>query len=544
MKQINKTISDSDVENYVSMIFEKKDNKNKKSKSDKSNKTKESKPLSDDSSLKEAGIDPKDLEAQSSGLNDEQKSKSKKVLAFLAKMINSASDSLIASNLDDFTLGNFREAVCDIYKKKLDKMSEEELKNEAKTLHDSPEFAKGQKEADRASRKDDNKNTEIDESSAKYKILFYSPNEKENLLKQLENISIEIQKKAKEFTDQREKLKSEIKSKKIDGVGDPEIDAFGPMLKNLIDSGKSSEEIAKKVAEMKAGIKESYDRKIRKYTNKKLLTEGKCFITEKQKNIFLLETLFESDEFIEHLTLYMLNEGLFDKIKSFTKATGKVAAKAAKAVGKSTVSASKFVWGKVPEKYKNFVKDITDKAIEKLKDGALAPILSIAGLGLTVLTGGWTIAIVLASMTIIMRHGTFLKASFDKYWATFKNSGGVVTQMDFNIKDNPDLKYSMRYYITDQTWRVLNLKNQSKTPSLEFAKTIIGSDAGQKYIKEVQKKWDPVFNKEKGGKISFGELLAQAKDLKIDEKQVKLLDDFKGQYDKTIANMTKPQIDT
>jgi hypothetical protein len=265
---------------------------------------------------------------------------------------------------------------------------------------------------------------------------------------------------------------------------------------------------------MKMGIKESVNKKLNKFRNKKLLTEGKCFISEKQKNIFLMEALIESDQYIEGLAYFLLTEGLWDNIKKFSKDLGKNTAEIAKKLGKETaevvkaaakpyVDISKFVWSKVPDSFKQKLKDMSEKALGALKDGALGPILSIAGIGLMVITGSWGIALILACMTLIAKHGKYLKASFDKHWEAFKNSKGVIAQMDFNIKDNPDLKYSMRFYIIDQTWRVLNLRNQSKTPSLDFAKAIIKSNLGQKYTKALTDKWDPVFNKEKGGKVDF-----------------------------------------
>lgn len=530
-EELNKRIFDK----YFKILTEENEDKSSKNKED-SNKNSDD----DIKAIKDAGIDTNEFEKKLSGLDDKQQTKFKKVCAFLGKMLSSASDSLIASNLDDFTLGNFKEAVCDIYKKKLLKMSEPELEKEAETLHNSPGYDKADKKSKLSSRKDDNTNTEIDEKSTTYKCLFWSKNPQENLLKQLETLTIEIQKKAKSLSDSKNQLKTEIKNKKIEGIEDGEIEAFGPMIKQMIDAGKSPEEISKKVSEMKTGVKESYDRKIRKYTHHKIILEGKCIITEKQKNVFLMEALIESDEFIDSMTQYLINEGLFDGIKKMAKATGNLAKKAVK----GGAELAKIAWSKVPEKYRNMIKDLSEKALEKLKDGALAPILSIAGIGLMVASGAWGIALILACMTLISKHGKYLKAAFDKHWDSFKNSKGIITQMDFNIKENPDLKYSLRYYIIDQTWRVLNLRNQSQTPSLDFSKTIIKSAIGQKFIKEILKKWDPVFNKEKGGKIDFKDLLSQSKTINISDKQLKLLDDFKLQYPKTIAGITKPAIDT
>ena len=45
---------------------------------------------------------------------------------------------------------------------------------------------------------------------------------------------------------------------KIDGVGDEEVDAFGPIIANMVKDNKPVAEIAKKVKHLKAGVKESY----------------------------------------------------------------------------------------------------------------------------------------------------------------------------------------------------------------------------------------------------------------------------------------------
>ena len=136
-----------------------------------------------------------------------------------------------------------------------------------------------------------------------------------------------------------------------------------------------------------------------------------------------MESLVESDEFIDSMTQYLINEGLFDGIKKMAKATGKLAKKAVK----SGAELAKAAWSKVPEKYRNMIKDLSEKALEKLKDGALAPILSIAGIGVMVVSGAWGIALILACMTLISKHGKYIKASFDKHWDAFKNSKGVIT---------------------------------------------------------------------------------------------------------------------
>lgn len=550
MKKINKNISIEEqlLENLFSrcttLVNEKKDNK-------KTDKKTEDKETSDEVDLKNLGLNKDDIEKSTKELDEKKQGIFRKVLGVLGKMLNTASDSLLATNLEDFTLGNFREAVTEIYKKKLSKMSDEDLQKEADALHSSPGYDKADKKSKLDSRKDDNTNTEIDESSCTYKCQFYSTKDEDNLLKQLNTLTTEIQKQAASMAEAKKKLAAEIKSKKIEGIGDGEIDAFGPTISNMLKDGKSPEEISMKVLELKSGVKESYDIKVRKFTRSKLLTEGKVLLTEKQKNIFLMEAIVESDWYADDMARWLISEGFWDKVKATAKVTGALAKKAAKmgidvakAGAKTGADLAKAAWNQVPQKFRDKIKDMSEKALGALKDGALAPILSIAGISLLVVTGSWGIALILACMTLISKHGKYLKAAFDKHFEAFKNSKGVIAQMDFNIKGHEDLKYSMRFYIIDQVWRVLNLNNQSKTPSLDFAKAIVKSGPGTKFTQEIIKKWDPVFSKDKGGKIDFKQLLSQAKDVQFSEAELKLLEDFKGQYDKTVAAINKPAIDT
>ena len=172
-----------------------------------------------------------------------------------------------------------------------------------------------------------------------------------------------------------------------------------------------------------------------------------------------------------------------------------------------------------------------------MKDGGLAPILKIAGIGLMCVTGAWGIGLCIAVAMLIDKHGKQLKAAFDLAWAKFANSKGVITKMDFGIKDKPDLKYSMRFYVKDKVWGVVNVSNQLKQPNKDFVKTIITGETGKKFVDRVIEIWDPVFSKEKGGKVDFASLIKQSKEVALDDKQVKALEDFRQQYDDIKSNM-------
>lgn len=81
----------------------------------------------------------------------------------------------------------------------------------------------------------------------------------------------------------------------------------------------------------------------------------------------------------------------------------------------------------------------------------------------------------------------------------------------------------MRFYAKDKVWRVLNTSNQLKHPNKDYAKAIVTGETGKKFIDRVISIWDPVFSKDKGGKVDFASLLSQSKEAAFDEKQIKAL---------------------
>lgn len=60
------------------------------------------------------------------------------------------------------------------------------------------------------------------------------------------------------------------------------------------------------------------------------------------------------------------------------------------------------------------MKDFGAKALAVVSDKGVAGILSLAGIGLGVLTGGWGAQLALSAMYAIQRHGKNLKATFDR----------------------------------------------------------------------------------------------------------------------------------
>lgn len=475
--------------------------------------------------FKDSGL-PDDVQkelAEQAKKDPKNASKFIKVAKFIGNMLNSASSATIASMLDNFTLGNMKEAICDIYKKKkLDSMSEDDVNTVGQELHKMPEFEKAKKQyVDSGKRTDDNTSTDIDDSSCKYSCLWYSKKKDQNVLYILNTLVTDIQKKADEQQKQIAELKFKVKSMKIDGVGDEEVEAFGPIIAGMVKDNKSAKDIAARVKKLKEGVKESVQHKMHKYKHK-MLSEGRIpVVTNARRKHMELKAICESKEFQMYVVKQLLNEGLMDKFKSLGTAVKNVS-----------------------NKFTAKIKDASSKALDALKNGGLAPILKIAGIGLLAVTGAWGVAMIIATMMLIEKHGKQLKYAFDYMWSSFANSKGVISQMDFSIKDKPDIKYSARFYVKDLTWRVVNASNQNKHPSKDFAKSILTGDVGKKFIDRIVNLWDPVFSPDKGGKIDFAELLKQSKELNISDKQLAMLNDFRNQYTEIKTNVTKPQIDT
>lgn len=95
------------------------------------------------------------------------------------------------------------------------------------------------------------------------------------------------------------------------------------------------------------------------------------------------------------------------------------------------------------------MKDFGKKSIEVLTSRSLGGILALGGIGVGALLGGWSMVLAMGAVYAVERHGPALAASMDSLFKKFKNSRGVVAQMDFSLEGAPDKKYTMRYYVTD-----------------------------------------------------------------------------------------------
>ena len=475
----------------------------------------------------EEAKDPADKDAASL---DEKK---KKWYDGLKKIIGSAIKNYAKDKtgkwLNELFLGNFKDAVIDVYERELKgKLDDEkEVDKGFEALKQSKDYKKALDDKALDSRKDDNENADIDEASAQVMALWYSKDKEENIGKQLSEMVAEVQKAGKKLQEDTEKLKKELSNMKIK-LSDEEIANYGPVLFQMLNDKKSADEIKKKIDELKKNIKESVQKKIIDKYGIKQLNESKFLITEKQQKQFLFEAVCENDLICEAVAQRLISEGFFKNMLTKVKNS-----KAAGALQDVTSSLGKKM------------KDLGTKALEGMTKYSIAPILSLGGIAVGIATGGLGAELILKTMDIIERHGKKLRNTFERAYTDFANSKGVITKMNFSIKDDAKKKYSLRFYQKDLVWRMANLADSLKHPSKDYIKKVLEGEVGKKYTAKLKKIWDPLFAESKGGKIDFQQLLSQAKEVKISEKALKMFSDFAEQYDNISANcFESPKIDT
>lgn len=458
----------------------------------------------------------KDDSDSSSDDKDKKESTIKKLLAQAAK--NYAKERTGAW-LNELFLGNFKDACIDVLKKELKtKLNDEkEIERIAKNLEESPDYkrAKDYKELD--SRKDSNTSINIDEDSAKIFAVWYSDEKEENVGKIISGIVKDIQQAGKKLEEDVKKLKDELKKQKIE-ISDEDIQKFGPALMQLVNDKASADEIKSALNKLKSEVKESMAKKIG-LKNTKFLNESLRYITEDQKQQYMLEFIFENKMMTDAIARRLVAEGIFSNMKAKFKAK-------MSDLGKKLKSA-------------------TMTGLQRLSKSAFGPMLSLVGIGAGILTGGLAAELIVKAMYVLERRGKYLKNAFERSYTKYANSKGVLTRMDFTIDGDKKKKYSMRFYDKDKVWRVINVADQLKRPDKDRIKGMLQSNAGKKYRDFLQKVWDPLFAESKGGKIDFEQLFSQAKDVQIPEKALKLFKQFAESYDEIKANcIEKPKIDT
>lgn len=446
---------------------------------------------------------------------DDANKKESKIVKFITDAFNNYAADKAGDLLDELFLGNFKDAVIDIYKsQKASKMSEEDLSKAMSDLKELPAYKRGKDYAELDNRKDDNTSTDVDETTVKMWAMWKSKDKEADIGKTMNQIVADFQKSAQETENQKKELASKLKQMKIK-ITDEEFNQFGPMLQKVVEEG-DAKAVQKKVDELKSQLKESFDIHARMFKSTKLLTEGTSLLTEDEKQCIFLDVLLESKEYQDAIYEMMLNEGwLGDKIKGVGKAIG------------------------------SKLKDVGGKTVQFLTKSAIMPMLSLGSLSASIFTGGWAAAGILKLMYFIEKQGKKLRNGFERAYTRYANSKGTIAEMDFAIQDKKDLKYAMRFYEKDMVWRVLNTSDQLKHPGKDFAKSILDGNEGKRFRDVLRKTWDPLFSEAKGGKIDFKALLSQAKNVDIPEKYIELYQRFADNYDQIKSNcIESPKIDT
>lgn len=476
---------------------------------------------SNDPFLMEAKKDKDDKEDKddSDSSSDDKDKKESTIKKLLAQAAKNYAKERTGAWLNELFLGNFKDACIDVLKKELKtKLNDEkEIERIAKNLEESPDYkrAKDYKELD--SRKDSNTSINIDEDSAKIFAVWYSDEKEENVGKIISGIVKDIQQAGKKLEEDVKKLKDELKKQKIE-ISDEDIQKFGPALMQLVNDKASADEIKSALNKLKSEVKESMAKKIG-LKNTKFLNESLRYITEDQKQQYMLEFIFENKMMTDAIARRLVAEGIFSNMKAKFKAK-------MSDLGKKLKSA-------------------TMTGLQRLSKSAFGPMLSLVGIGAGILTGGLAAELIVKAMYVLERRGKYLKNAFERSYTKYANSKGVLTRMDFTIDGDKKKKYSMRFYDKDKVWRVINVADQLKRPDKDRIKGMLQSNAGKKYRDFLQKVWDPLFAESKGGKIDFEQLFSQAKDVQIPEKALKLFKQFAESYDEIKANcIEKPKIDT
>lgn len=457
----------------------------------------------------------KDNDEAKKDSSDSKESLGKKLAKIISDAVKNYAADKAGDLIDELMLGNFKDALVDVFKEHAGgKMSEKELQDAAEELKSSSQYKRAADYAALDSRKDDNTKADIDASSVKKFIMWHSKDKDADLGSTISELVAQFQKQAQSIEEQQKQLASKLKSMKIK-LTDEEFAQIGPMLVKDVEDGADAKAVQKKVDELKKKLHESYHALCTKFINEGLVNESVVLLAEDTKQQLLLESITSMDEFAEAAAYSMVNEGIFDSLKSGFKAV------------------------------KSKLADAGSKAIAGLTKGAIGPMLSLAGLGVSIATGGWAAATILRLIYLVEKQGKKLRNGFERAYTRYANSKGAIASASFSIDGEKDKKYAMRFYEKDLVWRVLNLSDQLKHPSTDFSKAIVDSDVGKQFRDEIAKAWDPLFSSAKGGKIDFKAIFSQAKDIDIPEKYLDAFSKFADNYDKIKANcIDKPKIDT
>ena len=343
----------------------------------------------------------KSLDKAADGEKDGKVKKALKAVGkMLGKILKSYATNKCCDLIDEMLLGQFKDAVIKIYQdENLGKMSDEEAAKALEEMQKDSKFKAGSDNSKLDSRKDDEESTDMDPKTCEFDILWYEPDKEQSIAAILNDLTVKIQEQAKKTQDEQKELVSKIKEMKLD-LKDEDVANFGPAIKTMIGNGMKAEDIMKEVKKMKGEVKESCARLKQEYIShrQKILGESRVYLTEAAKQKMFTQALLESETFRDAVVQQLIEEGWGKALlgKAFNKLSNVI-----------------------PDEAKKKMKDFGAKAVSTLTSKTLAGLVSLGGLGVSVVTGGWAATLALRAIYAVERHGKQLRNAFERTYTKF-----------------------------------------------------------------------------------------------------------------------------
>jgi hypothetical protein len=127
------------------------------------------------------------IDGKTDGSKDEKKENDEQsLISKLGKMITDAVNNFAADKagdlIDELMLGNFKDALIDVFKDKAKtELDEKKIQAAIEDLKSNPQYKKAADYAKLDSRKDDNTNSEVDASTVKKFIMWHSKDKEADL---------------------------------------------------------------------------------------------------------------------------------------------------------------------------------------------------------------------------------------------------------------------------------------------------------------------------------------------------------------------------
>lgn len=182
----------------------------------------------------------------------------------------------------------------------------------------------------------------------------------------------------------------------------------------MVDEKKSAKEIQSKLDELKKKVDES--RSVRMTVLESMGTQY-AGMSHEDRIVEEYQCLFETQMFVDEME-YVLTEGWLKNLGAK-------------------------------------MKDATKKGMLALTSKTVKPIIGLVGLGVSTMFGGVIPTIIMKTMNFIEKNGRQISNAFERQYTRYKNSKGVIAQMNFQIDDGGN--YSLRFYDKDKVFRLLNL---------------------------------------------------------------------------------------